>query len=473
MKRNFFIIMMMAAAVITSCTKQILNEEQPIVDLESATDTETGTAETYTYTVSAKTIDTKSDYDSDGKFSWTAGDAISVLFHNGDTDKFFTLTLTEGAGTKTATFSGEIEAGYTIGASDAAEGDSKIWALFPASENHTYTAGSAPDFYVQPFVDFSETHFSANIPMYALNTEEGAFSFANLASTYKFTVNGIKDGVSKVKFQIYNQETYALSGCWPIHADERYIKYDYATPGSEKSTLTYISDVTDNQAVFYVSCRYYGKFQPVITVTNCATNMAIKTFTASTYKEPNYLDHVWPITLDVSDGNYFTPAVTIDGDFADWDDVAEWESTRTSGSTNSRINNWKMQADAYNIYVYLNLVTSKIKNSSYFYVGFDTDSDLSTGDPLGGLSGLEKYVLVYPAVDGSDPIAMIQGSDPRSAVNGSWDGTLMTWCSKGESNTFVEVCIPRSKVGLTDPASMKVSVAFDWYDTIQQELILP
>ena len=202
MKRYFF-IMMMAAAVISSCTKQTLDENLSNLDSESTT---------YTYTVSANTVDTKSDYDSDGKFEWSAGDAISVLFHNGDVNKFFTLTLTSGAGTNTASFSGEIEAGYTIGASDAAEEDNKIWALFPASENHTYTAGSTPSFYVQPSVDFSATHFSANIPMYALNSAEGAFSFASLASTYKFTVNGIADDVSKVKFQIYNQTTYALSG---------------------------------------------------------------------------------------------------------------------------------------------------------------------------------------------------------------------------------------------------------------------
>lgn len=454
--------MMMAAAVITSCTKQTFDENLSNIDSESTT---------YTYTVSANTVDTKSDYDSDGKFEWSAGDAISVLFHNGDVNKFFTLTLTSGAGTNTASFSGEIEAGYTIGASDAAEEDNKIWALFPASENHTYTAGSTPSFYVQPSVDFSATHFSANIPMYALNSAEGAFSFASLASTYKFTVNGIADDVSKVKFQIYNQTTYALSGSWPIH-DDKYINYSYADPGSQNSTLTYISDVTDNHAVFYVSCRYWGTFQPVITVTNHDTGIAIKTFTATTAKQPNYLDHVWPITLDVSDGNYFKPAVTIDGDFTDWDGIDEWESTRTSGESNSRINNWKMQADASNIYVYLNLATSKIENSSYFYLGFDTDSDLSTGEDHGGLSGLEQYVVVYPAVNGSDPIAMIQGVDPRSTVNGHWDGSLVTWGNMGETNSLVEVCIPRSKLGLTEPASVKVSVAFDWYETIQQELTL-
>lgn len=308
--------------------------------------------------------------------------------------------------------------------------------------------------------------------MYALNSEEGVFSFASLASTYKFTVNGIKDGVNKVQFKIYNQTTYGLSGSWPIHAD-KYINYGYATPGSQNSTLSFISNVTENQAVFYVPCRYWGTFQPVITVTNCETGIDIQTFTASAAKQPNYLDHVWPITLDVSKGNYFTPAVTIDGDFADWEGVAEWESTRTSGSTNSRINNWKMQADESNIYVYLNLVTSKIENSSYFYLGFDTDSNLSTGESHGGLNGIEQYAVVYPAVAGSDPIVMIQGADPRSQINGHWDGSLMTWCSMGESNSLVEVCIPRSKLGLTTPGTMKVSVAFDWYETIQQEIDLP
>ena len=461
MKRYFFIIMMMAAAVIASCTKQTLGEE-PVIDSE---------APTYTYTVSANSIDTKTNYDADGKFEWSAGDAISVLFHNGDVNKFFTLTLKSGDGTNTATFSGEIETGYTVGASDGNDADHKIWALFPASENHTYTAGSNPTFYVQPYVDFTETHFSANIPMYALNSEEGAFNFANLASTYKFTVNGIADDVNKVKFQIYNQTTYALSGSWPIHADH-YIKYDYATPGSEKSTLTYVNNVTNGQAVFYVSSCYWGTFKPVITVTNCDTGVDIKTFTAGAEKVPNYLDHVWPITLNVSDGNYFTPAVTIDGNFADWDGIAEWDGTRNNGSSNSRINGWRMQADAYNVYVYLDLNTEKITNTRYIYVGFDTDCNTSSGNTKGGCPGCEQYVTVYPAVKDSNPLAMIQGTDPQSTVNGSWDGSLMTWCNLGTPNSLLELCIPRSKVELESPATIKVSVSYNDYDAAQQELIL-
>lgn len=454
----------MAAAVIASCTKQTLVEEQPPVD---------SVAPTYIYTVSANTAETKSDYDATGKFQWSAGDAISVLFNNGTENKFFTLTLTEGAGTNTATFSGQIETGYTIGASDGAEVDQKIWALFPASENHTYTEGNNPTFYVQPSVDFSETHFSANIPMYALNSEEGNFSFTSLASTYKFTVNGIQNGVDKVQFKIYNQTTYALSGSWPIHTD-MYLKYDYASPGSPNSTLTYISDVTNNQAVFYVSCRYWGTFQPAITVTNCDTGIDILTFTATKAQTPTYLNRVQPITLDVTHGNYetFIPSVTIDGDFFDWDGVAEWDGTRNNGSSNSRINNWRMQADKYNIYIYMDLNTEKITNSRYIYVGFDTDCNTETGDVRAGCPGCEQYAVIFPAVADSDPLAMIQGTDPQSKINGNSDGTLTTWCNLGKPNSLVELCIPRSKVGLTDPAKIKVSVSYNDYDAAQQELVL-
>ena len=464
MKRYLYTMMMMAAAVIASCTKQTLSKEQPTVDSEVST---------YTYTVSANTIETKSDYDADGRFEWSEGDAISVLFNNGEVNKFFTLTLTEGAGTNTASFSGAIETGYTIGASDGTEEDQKIWALFPASENHTYSAGSNPNFYVQPSVDFSQTHFSANIPMYALNIEEGAFSFASLACAYKFTVNGIKDGVNKVQFQIHNQTTYGLSGSWSIHAD-KFLDYAYATPGSKNSTLTYVSDVINNQAIFYVSCRYWGTFQPAITVTNCDNGVDILTFTAGKAQTPTYLNRVQPITLDVTDGNYeaFTPAVTIDGDFADWAGVEGWDGTRNSGSSNSRINHWKMQADEHNIYVYMDLNTEKITNSRYLYVGFDTDNDVASGTTRGGCPGCEQYVVFYPAVEGSDPLAMIQGTDPRSTVNGSSDGSLTTWCNLGNPNSLLELCIPRSKVGLTDSATIKVSVSYNDYDAKQQELVL-
>lgn len=444
MKRYFFIIMMMAAAVIASCTKQTLGEE-PVIDSE---------APTYTYTVSANSIDTKTNYDADGKFEWSAGDAISVLFHNGDVNKFFTLTLKSGDGTNTATFSGEIETGYTVGASDGNDADHKIWALFPASENHTYTAGSNPTFYVQPYVDFTETHFSANIPMYALNSEEGAFNFANLASTYKFTVNGIADDVNKVKFQIYNQTTYALSGSWPIHND-MYLKYDYASPASENSTLTYVSDVTENKAVFYVSSCYWGKFKPVITVTNCDTGVDIKTFTAGAEKVPNYKDHVWPITLDVSDGNYFTPAINIDGDMSDWDNV-ETGITSTSGP----ILSFKATYDENYIYVYNKRTWhNDLWGGGYYYYNFDTDNDSTTGVEKDGVNGLEcwMYLKLFGGSASAPTFNAVPSGEgyPNNGclANINCEGTI----DPDHTVIETEVRIPRENLGIQKGKTINIS----------------
>ena len=465
MKRYFLLISVMAVAAIAACSKQPIDDIQPY---------EPSATSSYVYTVSASAAFTKSDYSSTGVFSWSAGDAISVLFHKDSDNKFFTLT-TSGTGSS-ATFSGVIDAGYEIGASDGTVSDKKIWALFPASDNHSYTEGSNPTFYVQPSVDFSTSYFSANIPMYALNEAEGSFTFTNLASTYKFTVKNIQDGVDKIQFQIHNQTTYGLSGAWPIKLDGTtyYTNYGWASPGSANSTLTYISDVTSNEAVFYVSCRWYGTFEPVITISNCATGVPIKTFTATKEIQPNSFTNVQRIALDVSDGDYFSPAVSIDGDFSDWSAVAELPSTRSDDSSNSRISLWKMTSDTRYVYVYLKLATEKVKHSSYVYVGFDTAEG---GNSHGGLAGLEQYVVVYTCVADSNPVEFIQGADPRSTVNGSSDGTLLTWGEFGTGGdaaySFVELRIPRSSVSLTSAGSVNVAVAFDWYDTKFQTLVLP
>lgn len=479
----------MAAAAMVACEAEPVNNSDP--ETPEVPELQNGT---YIYTINAsipeeeskpEQIAVKSNYDSEGLFSWSEGDAISVLFHDAskeDSDpeknKFFTLTLTSGAGKKAASFSGAITSGYTIGASDGDASDKKIWALFPASTNHTYTIGGNPSFYVQPSVDFTATHFSANVPMYALNADEGALSFANLASTYKFIVTGIKDGVSKVRFTIYNQTTYGLSGSWPIHND-KYINYDYATPGSEKSTLSYVSNVTGNEAVFYVSCRYWGKFQPHITVANCATDAPIKTFVAGKVLEPNTVSKIQPVTLDVSEsagGVYYTPAISIDGNVSDWSAISD--SYNNSG--NSRIRVWKVKTDDYKIFFYIAMRKNRAWNSDPgLHIGFDKDNDNSTGNSYGNVTGCEAYVKVVPfsnASEGSEPVGFI-GIDANSEVwasgIGYHNGTVSVAhydagesLSSSSSNTYLEIGIDKSYLGLPDAGnSVTVGLGFNWYVT--------
>lgn len=480
MRKSYISILAMALCVFAACEKQT-----EVENIENTDVTENNEGGTYTYTVKASASDvTKTDYDASGNFSWSAGDAISVLFHNGDENRFYTLTTATGNGV----FSGEIDNGYTIGASDGSESDLKIWALFPASASHSYTAGENPSFYVQPEVDFTTSHFSANIPMYALNTVEGDLAFTNLASTYKFTLNGIKDGVSKVEFTVYNQTTYGLSGSWPIH-NEKYVNYGYAAPGSEKSTLKYIGSVINNKAVFYVSCRYWGTFKPNITIKNCATDRIIKTFTAGQALTPTSKSTVKPVTLDVSEangGDYYVPAIDIDGDFDDWDDVSH-----TITTSDSNIVEWKYTKDAKNLYLYYKVPKNKVVKAEgnynwdpYMFIGIDTDNNTTTGGTTavsGFGGGNEVEILVYPwrGTAPADPECVI-GEEANGHIKvynttSSAFDTLseeMNIGGKIEGNyCYLEARIPLASIKYTS-GSMRINHSFG-YSAIGATQIMP
>lgn len=296
MKRFAFFMLIAAVAAVAACQKQATDE--PIVKNGS-----------YVYTVNASIgdADVKSDYDADGKFSWSEGDAISVLFHNGDDNKFFTLTRVSGTGSS-ASFSGTIDDGYTIGASDGTVSDKKIWALFPASTQHSYVAGDSKParFYMEPQTDYTApgAHWSANMPMYDLLTSEGDFSFKNLAAGYKITLTDIDASVTKVKFTVENQNYgswYQLSGSIKIHAGEVYLDHDYPS-SSQYATLSFISNVNaDHTAVFYIPFRFYcGGFKPIVTVQDYNTGNLLKTITTTNNAaQITSLGKVQPLTISV------------------------------------------------------------------------------------------------------------------------------------------------------------------------------
>ena len=444
MKRIGLSILFVAAAVMTACEKE-RTEIQPVV--ENAP---------YIYSVKATiSSETRTDYDADGNFSWTAGDKISVLFHNDETEtnKFFTLTA-DAAG-ETATFSGTIDAGYEIGALDGTDEDAKIWALYPASDQHTYADGSV-SFYVKPSVDFTETGFSANIPMYDLLTEEGAFEFKNMACTYKFIVKDLDAALKKVRFTIFNQTTFGLSGLWPINTAEKYVNYGWAESGSEKSTLTYISNVTDGEAVFYVSCRYWGTFQPAISVYDAETGFCLKEFTASNVIDGgnhNHMTSVKPITLSVPT-KPFVPAIKIDGDFSDWDEI--------EGESNSIYGMFKATSDTENIYFYSWRTTGGRYSDiwgkvGYIYLGFDLDGNSENGVTLGGNGPYDFIFYFYPYGGSADAPAFI---DQPKATCAPDTYTLTNIQCKGVANeqgAYIEYSIPRADLPTIPNTSITIT----------------
>ena len=402
MKRFYILVLIMAAAAVSACQNKAAVEEP------------TQGSYVFTLKASAPDAETKTDYSSTGEFSWSEGDAISVLFHNGDKNKFFTLTTT-GSGA-TADFSGTIDEGFIIGASDGTDTDKKIWALFPASDNHTYSVGSNPTFFIPSETDFtaSGAHFSANLPLYAFSaSDESVLSFAHLTGAFKFRITDIDDSVNKIKFVVQNQNTYALSGSWPLNSTPR-IDYDWAEIGSENGRLTLIQSVSDNQVVFYVPCKSSSDntFFPEISIINAETGNLIKTLKAKVAKKPGGLGTIQQIIISA-------PGTGIEWSYEsifniDWDDVSvEGEGVTTTGYDG--INTVKATADA-----------------SYFYLLINVDSSkLSQGDAAG-----KEYANYLKLYLGNESSASTSWMWPTAPNTYSYDQGI-GWLTKNGEPKFV------------------------------------
>ena len=376
MKHFIIPMMLMAAAALASCEKQnTLNEPE----VQKAT---------YTYTISATAPEmedvnaagtaqapTKTDNDSEGHFSWSAGDAISVLFHNDEgTNKFFTLTTT-GSGA-TATFSGPIDAGYKIGASDGDGSDKKIWVLFPASKSHTYTTGSAPQFFMNPETDFTAAgaHWSANLPMYDLLTAEGNIVFKNLCSGFVFTFTNINAAVNKVMLTVDNNaKTYKVSGLLPLVLDsgEYCIKPDWGDAGAARM-ISYIAnvDAVNHKAVFYVPTRRATTyFQPVLDLVDYETGNTLSHLVAGTAKASPAKGKVQPISVD-TDNTVGTPPSFTSKFGITWGSVSDSVAGNSASESdhNNMVSVFKAKADDSYVYVYFEMnIAGLLCDPSYSY----------------------------------------------------------------------------------------------------------
>ena len=362
MKRYAFYMLVMAVAAVAACQKQ------SVVEVGDVQDTSKGT---YIYTLNATIGDAevKSDYDADGKFSWSENDAISVLFHKDDApaaekDKFFTLTRDGGTGAN-ATFSGSVTSGYSIGSSD---NGNKVWALYPANANHSYTAGensSCPVFYTPAVNDLTGSNFSANIPMYAKRDGTGTLEFHYAACAYKFTISDLD--ATKIQVDVENGVSYSLSGSSKMGSN--YVKYSDDVTAAKKK-ITYICDVTTKTAVFYVSCRYNGaSFKPTVTIRDYNTGYTLKTLTATNAKTITNAGEVQKINVSASGAGTTFSAWNID-----WANIGG-ELDGPTGSHGGM--SLKGAKDATYIYVLCKIDKSKLltgwhySNAMEMYLGKD------------------------------------------------------------------------------------------------------
>ncbi len=363
MKRFYFPLLLMAAAAVAACQKKAAVEEPA--------------QGSYVFTLRATSpdLDTKTDYTSTGTFSWSEGDAVSVLFHKGDDNKFFTLTNTSGAGAS-ADFSGTIDEGYEIGGTDGNK-----WALYPAGAHSVRFAESDGtkfpiNFNIPAVTDYTTSSFSANLPMYALGDDSDQFSFNLLCGAYKFKFTEIS--ASKVKFVVENQTTYRLSGDVKLrNSSGTYL--DQAWADGVDKTLTYITSVSDGTAVFYVPCRHYAAcFKPIITLYDAETDEVIYTKTATGTNAEGSLEqgHIKPFTISVTGFEYDFPSKF----GIPWKDITV-EGEGDTSSANAGIKTFKAYADESYLYVYFVVDKSRLNtdaanefaNQAVLYVGDEAD----------------------------------------------------------------------------------------------------
>lgn len=380
MKRIFTSILFVAAAVATACVKQSVNES-PVIEKDS-----------YIFTLKASSpdVELKTEYSATGVFSWSAGDQISVIFNNGTENKYFTLTTSESGAS--VSFSGAIDEGYTIG--ELSTG-TKI-ALYPAS-NHKYVAADSKPikFNMPAVIDFTASHYSANMPLYAEGDADNYFSFKNLACGFKFKFTEVS--AKKAKLVVQSQNTYQLSGDIPIHSGP-YLDHGWAEIGSQNGSLTLIANVENNTVTFFVPFRYYAPFFPIITLYDAETDNVIYTNTAAAGKQLTSLGEVKPFSISVTGFTYSFPSKY----------GIDWNNETVSGegdssSTNSGIKVIKAKADASYLYIYFVVdknrlvtdTTNEFANQAVFYLGDESDanctntswiwgSDTYTADATGG-----------------------------------------------------------------------------------------
>ncbi len=358
MVRKAYIILALAAIVaVAGCKKEVA----------PAAPAEEGFYE-FTLTASAPDADTKTTYDEDKYFSWTAGDKISVLFSDGTTDKFFTLTA-QGGGAS-ATFKGNITNGYTLGAADGNK-----YALYPANDGHSYTSGEAKPvkFVVPAAVDFSTDGFSANIPLAALGDADNVFVFKPMCSVVKFSFHNIPAQTSKVKFKVTAQNTHALSGTFECKVGGYNLYWSPKWAAEGTSSITYTESVSGGKASFYVPIPAWDGtgFIPEIMLTDADSDATLYSAKAKNGLPSDTAGSLGSIIV--------IPSIKIAGATA-WAFPSaysiDWESVTAAAAGDSEagfdaIVQMKATADANNLYVYLEVKKDALyDNSAYNYANY-------------------------------------------------------------------------------------------------------
>lgn len=153
----------------------------------------------------------------------------------------------------------------------------------------------------------------------------------------------------------------------------------------------------------------------------------------------------------------FTPAININGDMSDWTSIGEFEGD------GSRTIKWKATSDSRNLYIYYKIAYSfayEKGKDGYIVACIDTDNNSSTGaaGSYGHSEGFEARAISYPFTNTANtaptfaaPASPNGNNEIKCPISGASVGQATTGGCADASYAYVEICIPRNKIG--NPAS--------------------
>lgn len=232
MKKIAIILAVLAASFAVSCNKEEASITTPDPSVPAG-------MKKVTITATVEAADTKTTYDADGKFSWTAGDKISVLASDGNLYTFSTQDSQPQA-----KFSGYLPEGCSLG----------DYALFPAEEGHVYNAAEyyPVNFLIPSYKDLTNNG-SADLPLHGIKGESNAFAFQHMTGGFKFTIDNFDDRFKTAEVSVVNS-SLKISGLFQGRKSSTHSGYvTYAATTSETDELTYVRKlkVVDNKVELY------------------------------------------------------------------------------------------------------------------------------------------------------------------------------------------------------------------------------
>ncbi|MBP5333016.1 MAG: BACON domain-containing protein [Bacteroidales bacterium] len=162
--------------------------------------------------------------------------------------------------------------------------------------------------------------------------------------------------------------------------------------------------------------------------------------------------------------------ITIDGDLSDWEGIEAFSSEATS-----RIREWKFSSDADNVYVYIALRKNRADSGRKLVIGFDVDDSgsLTDNNKMTGAEAIARNIIPFTNASGASELTLVTGADAGSEVvstsGATATGAVTVWAVAGtedmssdSSNAYLELSIPKAKLGLSSGA-VKVGASYDYY----------